>query len=61
MLAVIIVTVWKSLGYAMIFYLSALEKVPKELYEASGLDGAKGGRDSGMLRFRVFLRLRFSW
>ena len=41
MLAVIIVTVWKSLGYAMIFYLSALEKVPKELYEASGLDGAK--------------------
>lgn len=41
MLAVIIVTVWKSLGYAMIFYLSALEKVPVELYEASGLDGAK--------------------
>ena len=42
MLAVIIVTVWKSLGYAMIFDLSALEKVPTELYEASGLDGAKG-------------------
>lgn len=41
MLAVIIVTVWKSLGYAMIFYLSALEKVPKELHEASGMDGAK--------------------
>lgn len=40
MLAVIIVTIWKSLGYAMIFYLSALEKVPTELYEASGLDGA---------------------
>lgn len=41
MLSVIIVTVWKSLGYAMIFYLSALEKVPKDLYEASALDGAK--------------------
>lgn len=41
MLSVIIVTVWKSLGYAMIFYLSALEKVPRELYEASGMDGAK--------------------
>ena len=41
MLSVIIVTVWKSLGYAMIFYLSALEKVPKELYEASSMDGAK--------------------
>ncbi|MCC8163735.1 MAG: sugar ABC transporter permease, partial [Lachnospiraceae bacterium] len=41
MLSVIIVTVWKSLGYAMIFYLSALEQVPAELYEASSLDGAK--------------------
>ena len=40
MLSVIIVTVWKSMGYAMIFYLSALEKVPQELYEASALDGA---------------------
>ena len=40
MLSVIIVTVWKSLGYAMIFYLSALEKVPTEFYEASSLDGA---------------------
>lgn len=40
MLAVIIVTVWKSLGYAMIFYISALEKVPAELYEANALDKA---------------------
>lgn len=44
MLSVIIVTVWKSLGYAMIFYLSALEKVPEELYEASALDGAQPWR-----------------
>lgn len=42
MLSVVIVTVWKSIGYAMIFYLSALEKVPTDLYEASSLDGAKG-------------------
>lgn len=42
MLSVIIVTVWKSLGYAMIFYITALEKVPKELYEANALDGANG-------------------
>lgn len=40
MLAVIIVTVWKSLGYGMIFYISALEKVPTELYEANTLDKA---------------------
>jgi len=41
---VIIVTVWKSLGYAMIFYLSALERVPGELYEAGALDGARSVR-----------------
>lgn len=40
MLAVIIVTIWQSLGHAMIFYISALEKVPKELYEANAMDGA---------------------
>ncbi|MBE6109058.1 MAG: sugar ABC transporter permease [Erysipelotrichaceae bacterium] len=40
MLSVIIVTIWKSLGYSMIFYLSALERVPGELYEAGALDGA---------------------
>lgn len=40
MLGVIIVTVWKGLGWAMIFYLTALEKVPNELYEAASVDGA---------------------
>ena len=44
MFSVILVTVWKSLGYAMIFYLSALEKVPGELYEAGALDGASSWR-----------------
>lgn len=40
MLGVIIVTVWKGVGWAMVFYLTALEKVPKSLYEASSVDGA---------------------
>ena len=38
--SVSIVTVWKSLGYTMIFYASALEKVPQQLYEAANIDGA---------------------
>ncbi len=42
MFSVILVTVWKSVGYAMIFYLSALEKVPESQYEAASLDGAGG-------------------
>jgi multiple sugar transport system permease protein len=40
MLAVVIVTVWKSVGYAMIFYINALDRVPKTLYEAASLDCA---------------------
>lgn len=40
MLAVIIVTVWKLIGWTMIFYIGALEKVPTSLYEAAGIDGA---------------------
>ena len=39
MLGIIIFTVWKSIGWTMIFYLGALERVPKSLYEASSLDG----------------------
>lgn len=40
MIGVIIVTVWKGFGWAMVFYLTALEKVPKHLYEAAAIDGA---------------------
>lgn len=40
MLAVIIVTVWKLVGWTMIFYIGALEKVPDSLYEATSIDGA---------------------
>ncbi|MCA1320471.1 sugar ABC transporter permease [Bacillus tianshenii] len=40
--AVIIVTVWKGLGWSMIFYLNALRRVPANLYEAASLDGATG-------------------
>lgn len=40
--AIIIVTVWKGLGWSMIFYLNALRRVPYSLYEAASLDGASG-------------------
>jgi multiple sugar transport system permease protein len=42
--AVIIVTIWKSVGWSMIFYLNALKKVPVSLYEAAALDGASNWR-----------------
>ncbi len=39
MLGIVIFTVWKSIGYTMLFYLGALEKVPKSAYEAADIDG----------------------
>ena len=38
--SVIILTVWKGIGYYMMIYLAALMSVPKELYEACDIDGA---------------------
>ena len=38
--AIIIVSVWRGMGYYMILYLAGLQSVPKELYEAASIDGA---------------------
>ncbi len=38
--SVILVTIWKGVGYYMMIYLSALMGVPKDLYEACDVDGA---------------------
>jgi sn-glycerol 3-phosphate transport system permease protein len=37
---VVIASVWKNLGYNIVFYLAALQNVPKELGEAAEIDGA---------------------
>ena len=42
MLSVIIVTVWKSMGYTMVFYLEGINKVPQSLHDAATVDGANG-------------------
>lgn len=40
LVSVIIVTIWKGIGYYMMIYLAGLMSVPKELYEACDIDGA---------------------
>lgn len=40
MLGIIIFTVWKSIGWTMLFYMGALERLPKSVGEAAMLDGA---------------------
>jgi ABC-type sugar transport system permease subunit len=39
---VIIVAVWRFMGYYMIVYLAALQDIPRELKEAASIDGATG-------------------
>ncbi len=38
--AVMIVTIWKGLGYYMVIYLAGLQSIPDDLYEAADIDGA---------------------
>ena len=38
--AVILMTVWKQLGYAMVLYLVGLRNIPHEYAEAASIDGA---------------------
>jgi multiple sugar transport system permease protein len=40
MLSVVIVTVWKQLGWTMIFFIEAIHRVPRALNEAAIIDGA---------------------
>jgi raffinose/stachyose/melibiose transport system permease protein len=38
--AVIAVSQWQSIGYIMMLYIVAMQKIPTELYEAAEIDGA---------------------
>ncbi|MBD2870535.1 carbohydrate ABC transporter permease [Paenibacillus arenilitoris] len=44
LVGVLLVTVWKSAGWSMIFYLVAINNVPSDLLEAAELDGASPWR-----------------
>lgn len=40
--AIIIMSIWQAMGFHMIIWLSGLQTIPAELYEAAALDGATG-------------------
>jgi sn-glycerol 3-phosphate transport system permease protein len=50
---VCVVYVWKNMGYAAVIYLAGLQSIPRDLLEASALDGASASRTF----FRVVLPL----
>jgi sn-glycerol 3-phosphate transport system permease protein len=39
---IIIASVWKSLGFNILFYIAGLQNVPDDLQEAASIDGANG-------------------
>ncbi|MDD2332084.1 MAG: sugar ABC transporter permease, partial [Candidatus Cloacimonetes bacterium] len=47
--AIIIMTIWKGLGYNTIIYLAGLQNISKDYYEAAEIDGAG--------KFRQFFRI----
>jgi multiple sugar transport system permease protein len=40
MLAIILLRVWKNMGYTMVILLAGLQGIPEHLYESASLDGA---------------------
>jgi multiple sugar transport system permease protein len=38
--SVIVVGIWKYLGFYVVMYLAALQSIPRDLYEAAAVDGA---------------------
>lgn len=40
LVAIMIMTIWTYIGYAMILYMAGLQGISKELYEAASIDGA---------------------
>lgn len=42
MTVIVIVSIWKYMGYYMVVYLAALQGISADLYEAASIDGATG-------------------
>ena len=40
--AVIITSIWKSVGFSMVVYLAGLQSIPEDFYDAAKVDGAVG-------------------
>ncbi len=42
--SVILTSVWKGVGFAMVVYLAGLQSIPEDYYDAAKIDGATGWR-----------------
>ncbi|MDD3334275.1 MAG: sugar ABC transporter permease [Eubacteriales bacterium] len=44
MTAIVLLTIWKDFGYAVVILLGGLYSLPTDLYEAAGIDGANAAQ-----------------
>ena len=54
--SLILVTVWKGVGYYTVIVVAALASIPKDLYEAAALDNASGWRTFTKIPFLRLLQ-----
>lgn len=59
MICIMFITVWQGLGYYMMLYLAGLQSVPKELEEASLVDGAN--RWQSLFKIKIPLLKPYIW
>jgi putative chitobiose transport system permease protein len=53
--SVMVVTLWKGLGYYMVIFLAGLQGIPGELYEAAALDGCEGWQRHRLITLPLLL------
>lgn len=57
--AVIIASVWKSLGYNILFYIAGLQNVPTDLIESAAIDGANAWKRFWRIVFPMLSPITF--
>ena len=54
-IAIVIVCAWQSIAMNTIIYISGLQTVPEDVYEAGAIDGATGGKKFTNLTFPLII------
>ena len=54
-LAIVIVAAWKSIAQTTLIYISGLQTVPEDVYEAGAIDGATGWKSFKELTFPLII------
>lgn len=56
MVSVVVATAWWQVGFNYLLYLAALQSIPKDVYEAAGIDGAGPWQKVGRITLPLLTR-----